>query len=435
MLLLATSIVFLLILLNGIFAMSELAVVSSRRAKLQAKADRGNKGAAAALKLSEDPTRFLSAVQVGITLIGILAGAFGQATIAAELDQRLEVYPALAAYSEQISTGVVVVLLTYFSLILGELVPKRLALIHPETIASVVAAPLTLLAKMMGPFVTLLTFSTATVLAFLRVRDSDGSSVTQEEVETVLAEGAGAGLIEPQEQAMMQEVMRLGDRAVRVAMTPRTDVYWVSLEDDEATLREEVRACPYSRVVVVSGQDFDSPLGVVHKRDIADALLRGEPLDLRKLAKTPVYLPETTSLLQALEQLQKSPQHLAFVVDEFGGMEGVITPTDLLEMIAGDFNESHDTVVTSIVEQEEGVFLVEGRTDVMELADVLDANFEGGGFHTAAGLVLHHLGRLPQKGEVVTIDRFVVEVTQMDGRRIDKLVFRRKPGTSSWPSA
>ncbi|PZQ59817.1 MAG: hypothetical protein DI570_15350 [Phenylobacterium zucineum] len=418
-------------LLNGVFAMSELAVVSSRRAKLQAKAERGNKGAAAALKLSEDPTRFLSAVQVGITLIGILAGAFGQATIASELDRRLEVYPAIAAYSEQISTGVVVVLLTYFSLILGELVPKRLALIHPESIAGVVAGPLSLLARMMGPFVTLLTFSTASVLALLRVRDRDGSSVTQEEVETVLAEGAGAGLIEPQEQAMMQEVMRLGDRPVRVAMTPRTDVYWVSLEDDEATLRDELRACPYSRIVVVSGQDFDSPLGVVHKRDIADTLLRGDTLDLRKLAKTPVYLPETTSLLQALEQLQKAPQHLAFVVDEFGGMEGVITPTDLLEMIAGDFNESHDTAVTSIVEREDGVFLVEGRTDVMELSDVLDATFEGGGFHTAAGLVLHYLGRLPQKGEVVTIDRFVVEVVQMDGRRIDKLIFRRKPGVAA----
>jgi putative hemolysin len=428
MLLLATSVVLLLILLNGVFAMSELAVVSSRRAKLQAKAERGNKGAAAALKLSEDPTRFLSAVQVGITLIGILAGAFGQATIAGELDQRLEAYPLVAAYSEQISTGVVVVLLTYFSLILGELVPKRLALIHPESIASVVAAPLSLLARGMGPFVTLLTFSTATVLKLLRVRDRDGSSVTQEEVETVLAEGAGAGLIEPQEQAMMQEVMRLGDRPVRVAMTPRTEVYWVSLDDDAATLRDELRACPYSRIVVVSGQDFDSPLGVVHKRDIADTLLRGETLDLRKLAKSPVYLPETTSLLQALEQLQKSPQHLAFVVDEFGGMEGVITPTDLLEMIAGDFNESHDTRVTSIVEREEGVYLVEGRTDLMELCDVLDDQFQGGGFHTAAGLVLHHLGRLPQKGEIVTIDRYVVEVMQMDGRRIDKLIFRRTPG-------
>ena len=428
MLLFATAVVLLLVLLNGIFAMSELAVVSSRRAKLQARAERGDKGAAAALRLAEDPTRFLSAVQVGITLIGILAGAFGQATIAGELDRRFETVPLLAPYSEQIATGVVVVLLTYFSLILGELVPKRLALIHPEAIAGDVAAPLTLMARLMGPFVTLLTFSTATALRLLRVRDNDGSVVTQEEVETVLAEGTGAGVIEPQEKAMMQEVMRLGDRPVRVAMTPRTDVYWVSLDDPEATIRKDVRSCPYSRFVVVKGQDFDSPLGVVHKRDIADALLGDKPLDLAQLAKEPLYIPETTSLLQALEQLQRSPTHMAFVVDEFGGLEGLLTPTDLLEMIAGDFNESHDTPGASIVEREDGSLLVDGKTDLLELGDALGEKFEEGGFHTAAGLVLHHLGRLPEEGETVSIGRYVVEVIDMDQRRIDKLLVRPASG-------
>ena len=423
MLLLATAVVLLLVLLIGVFAMSELAVVSSRRAKLQSRADRGDRGAAAALKLAQDPTRFLSAVQVGITLIGILAGAFGQATIAGELDQRLEAYPVLAPYSEHIATGVVVVLLTYFSLILGELVPKRLALIHPEGIAAVVARPLSILARLMGPFVTLLTFSTATVLRLLRVRDSDGSAVTQEEVETVLAEGTGAGLIEPQEQAMMQEVMRLGDRPVRVAMTPRTDVYWISLDDPENVIRDEVRACPYSRFVVVKGHDFDAPLGVVHKSAVADCLLSGQPLDLARLAKEPIYIPETTSLLKALEQLQASRLHMAFVVDEFGGLEGVITPTDLLEMIAGDFNESHDEPGESILLREDGSFLVDGKTDIVELSDALQDEFDDGGYHTAAGLVLHRLGRLPEEGETVTIGRFRVEVIDMDQRRIDKLLF------------
>ena len=221
MIFIASAIVLMLVLLNGVFAMSELAVVSSRRAKLQSRADRGDRGARVALRLAAEPTRFLSSVQVGITLIGILAGAYGQATIAGELDAILERnVTLLSPYSEQIATAVVVVVLTYLSLILGELVPKRLALIHPEGIAALVAPPLALMARAMGPFVTLLTFSTAAVLRLLRVRDSDGSTVTQEEVETVLAEGTGAGVIEPQEEAMIHEVMRFGDPPVRVSLQP-----------------------------------------------------------------------------------------------------------------------------------------------------------------------------------------------------------------------
>lgn len=427
MLLLASAVVLLLVLLNGIFAMSELAVVSSRKVKLKTSADRGDKGAQAALRLSENPTRFLSAVQVGITLIGIFAGAYGQATIAGELDRMLETAPGIGSYSEEIGTGVVVVLLTYFSLILGELVPKRLALIHPEAIASIVARPLSIMAHAMGPFVTLLTFSTATVLRLVRVRDSDGSVVTQEEVETVLAEGTGAGVIEPREQAMMHEVMRLGDRSVRVAMTPRTDVYWLSLDDPEEVVREELRACPYSRVVLAKGHDFDSPLGVVHKKDVADALLAGGRLDLSALAREPIYIPETTSLLRALDQLKASQVHMAFVVDEFGGLEGVLTPTDLLEMIAGDFPEAHDRPNASIAKRADGSFLVDGKTDLLELGDALDETFEEGSFHTAAGLVLNQLGRFPEEGEVVTVGRYAVEIIDLDGRRIDKLLFRPAP--------
>lgn len=427
MILLAVAVVLLLVLLNGLFAMSELAVVSSRRAKLQARADRGEGGAQAALRLAEDPTRFLSAVQVGITLIGILAGAYGQATIADELDDILKGAPLIAAYSEEIATGLVVLLLTYVSLIVGELVPKRLALLHPEAIASVVARPLSVLARALGPFVDLLALSTAAVLRLLRIRDGSGARVTQEEVETVLAEGTGAGLIEPQEQAMMQEVMRLGDRPVRVAMTPRNEVYWVSLDDPEDLVRQELRACPYSRLVLAKGEDFESPLGVVHKRDVADALLAGERLDLEALAQTPLYIPETTSLLHALEQFKSAPAHMAFVVDEFGSLQGVITPTDLLEMIAGDLPESHDEPGSAIIPRDDGSFLVDGRVDLVELGGVLGWPFEEGSFHTAAGLVLNELGRFPREGEVLRLGPFEVEVIDMDERRIDKLLFRRVP--------
>ena len=429
MLIAASAVVLLLVVLNGVFAMSELAVVSSRKSKLQLRADRGDRGAAAALRLSDDPTRFLSAVQVGITLIGILAGAFGQATIAAELDLILETVPGLSAYSEAISTGAVVVVLTYLSLIVGELVPKRLALIHPEPIASVMSRPLNLMAKSMSPFVTLLTASTAAVLRLMRIDANRDDAITQEEVRTMLAEGTGAGVIEPEEQVMMHEVMRLGDRQVRVAMTPRREVYWVSLSDPEDTVRADIRDCPYSRFVVADGQGFENPLGVVHKRDVADALLSGAPLDLKALVRPPLYIPETTSLLSALGLFKSSPTHMAFVVDEFGSLEGVLTTTDLLEMIAGDFPESHDEPGAMIIVREDGSYLVDGRADLVELGDRLGETFESSrGFHTAAGLILHVLGRFPVEGEVVELGRYRAEVVDMDERRIDKLLFRLAEG-------
>jgi len=428
MILIASAVVLLLVVLNGVFSMSELAVVSSRRPKLQTRADRGDKGAAAALKLSEEPTRFLSAVQVGITLIGILAGAYGQATIAGEFDQWLEQFPAIRPWSEAISTGVVVVLLTYVSLIVGELVPKRIALIYPEAIASVVARPLSTAALALHPFVTLLTASTAGALRLMGVRDEKGDAVTQEEVETVLAEGANAGLIEPEEQVIIGEVMRLGDRPVRAAMTPRRDVHWISLSDSPDQQKAEIRASPYSRIVVARGDEIDEAIGVIHKKDILDRLLDGQPLDLEALAATPLYIPETTTVLKALELFKSTPLHMAVVVNEFGSLEGVVTATDLLEMIAGDFPEGHDDDDTAVRPRADGSFLVDGRTEIDELCRALDCEFgEAVGFQTAAGLVLDRLGRLPREGEVFDISGWRIEVIDMDQRRIDKLLFRKLP--------
>jgi len=422
MLLFAGAVVLLLVVLNGIFSMSELAVVSSKRPKLQSRAERGDRGAAEALKLANDPNRFLSAVQVGITLIGILAGAYGQATVAGELDKLINTIPLLMPYSEAISTGIVVVVLTYLSLIVGELVPKRLAMLFPERIAGVVARPLNLMSLVLGPFVSLLTGSTSLVLKLMGIRDEKGEAITQEEVETTLAEGMGAGLIEPGEKQMMTEVMRLGDRTVRVAMTPRTEVYRVSI--DEADVISQIRDCPYSRFVVVRGQDMEEPVGVAHKRDIADALLADKPLDLGAMVQEPIYIPVTTSLLLALERFKESRLHMAFVINEYGGFEGVLTPTDLLEMIAGDLNETHDDERLMIVRREDGSFLVDGRADLVELGDAIGEDFEtGAGFHTVAGLILHKLGRFPKEGEIVTLGRFKVEIVDMDERRIDKLLF------------
>ncbi|NBB51563.1 DUF21 domain-containing protein [Rhizobium sp. CRIBSB] len=413
--------------LNGLFAMTEMAVVSSRKSKLQSRAERGDRGARAALALAEEPTHFLSAVQVGITLIGILAGAYGQAAIAGELTHILErTFPATSAYAEIVSTALVVVLITYVSLIVGELVPKRLALIFPESIAAKMAGPISTVAIVLHPFVVLLTASTSGILKVMGVKDRDGSDVTQEEVETMIAEGTSAGLIEPEEQEMIEEILRLGDRPIRVAMTPRHEVFWIALDDTEKQLREEIRTCPYSRIVVARENDVDNPLGVVHKKDLLDSLLTHGKFDIETLLQTPAFIPQSTSVLKALEIMKASKVHMAFLVDEFGAFEGVVTATDLLEMIAGDFDEGHDEDEAYIREREDGTWMVDGQTDLDELSDVLGEDFgEADGFHTVAGLVLHQLSRVPGEGEVLQLGRFEVEIIEMDDRRIDQLLFRQ----------
>ena len=426
MILVALAVVFLLVLLNGVFSMSELAVVSARKARLQGLADRGDRGAKLALDMAEHPTRFLSAVQVGITLIGIFAGAYGQATIAAALDTWLETsVPAMAKYSEAIATGVVVVGLTYVSVIVGELVPKRLALMFPDVIARRMAPFLAVVATVLRPFVTLLTVSTAAVLKLMGVRDERNSGITSEEVETVLAEGADAGLIEPEERSMIQEVLRLGDRPVRVAMTPRRDLFWVSLADDPETILTEIRTSAHSRILVATQEDLDGDIGVVLKKDLLDACLGSEPLDLKAHVQQPVAIPETMSLLKALQVFKQTSLHMALVVDEFGSLQGAITPLDLLEMIAGDFPENHEDDDKRMIRREDGSWLIDARLDIQELNDHLGENFEAdGGYHTVAGLILDRLGRIPSEGEHVEIGAFDLEIVDMDGSRIDKVILK-----------
>lgn len=425
MILLALAVVLFLVLLNGVFAMSELAIVSARRARLQSLADRGDRGAKIALSLAEHPTRFLSAVQVGITLIGILAGAYGQATIAGALDDWLTPFPVVGPHSEIIATTIVVVGLTYVSVILGELVPKRLALIFPDSVARVMAPFLAFVATVLRPFVTLLTASTAGILKLMGVRDERNSGITSEEVETVLAEGADAGLIEPEERSMIQEVLRLGDRPVRVAMTPRRDLYWISLSDEPEAVQTEVRECPYSRIVVALEGDLDGEIGVVLKKDLLNSCLVGEALDLRAHIQQPIAIPETMSLLRAMAVFKQTSLHMALVVDEFGSVQGVITPLDLLEMIAGDFPEDHDESERRILRREDGSWLVDARLDIQELNDALGESFEAeGGYHTVAGLILDRLGRIPVEGEILHLGVFDVEIVDMDGSRIDKVILK-----------
>ena len=276
------------------------------------------------------------------------------------------------------------------------------------------------------PFVLLLTASTSGILKLLGVKDRDGSDVTQEEVETMIAEGTSAGLIEPEEQVMIEEILTLGDRPIRVAMTPRHEVFWIALDDPEEVIREEIRTCPYSRIVVARENDVDNPLGVVHKKDLLDSLLTNGTFDIESLIQTPAFIPQSTSVLKALEILKASKVHMAFLVDEFGAFEGVVTATDLLEMIAGDFDEGHDEGEALIRQREDGTWLVDGQTDLDELSDALGEDFgDQEGFHTVAGLVLHQLSRVPDEGEILQLGRFEVEIIDMDDRRIDKLLFKQ----------
>jgi putative hemolysin len=425
MILVALAVVFLLVLLNGVFSMSELAVVSARKARLQGFAERGDRGAKLALEMAEHPTRFLSAVQVGITLIGIFAGAYGQATIASALDHWLEGFPPIAKYSEGIATTIVVIGLTYVSVILGELVPKRLALMFPDVIARRMSPFLAIVAMVLRPFVTLLTVSTAAVLKLMGVRDERNNGVTTEEMEAVLAEGADAGLIEPEERAMINEVLRLGDRPVRVAMTPRRDLFWVSLADSPEQVLTEIRASAHSRILVATDDDLDGGVGVVLKKDLLDACLSNEPLDLKAHVQQPIAIPETMSLLKALAVFKQTSLHMALVVDEFGSLQGAITPLDLLEMIAGDFPEDHEDDEKRFIRREDGSWLIDARLDIQELNDHLGENFEAeGGYHTVAGLILDRLGRLPVEGEHVELGAFDLEIVDMDGSRIDKVILK-----------
>lgn len=428
--LLEIAIVFALVILNGFFAMSEMAVVSARRVRLQAMADKGHKGARVALELADDPSRFLSAVQIGITLIGILAGAFSGATLADALGDWLDSFPQIAPHGDTMAIGITVLAITFLSLILGELVPKRLALAHPEAIAIRVSRPLAIVAAVCRPVVVTLGATTMLILRMLGVHGDRDQAVTEEEVKSMIAEGTEAGVIDPVEKAMMEGVLRLADRPVRAIMTPRRDVFWIDLNDEADVMKAELRACTYSRIVAVRAGKIDEPVGVVQKKDLLDALLEDRPLDVAAALIQPVYVPDGTPMLTLLDMFRTRPIQMAFVVDEYGGFEGVVTLTDVLTSITGEMPEEHMESTASVIRRDDGSYLVDGRADLHELEAGLAFNAEefDGDFHTVAGLVLHHFRRVPAEGASIAIAGWRVEVVDMDGRRIDKLLFSRLEG-------
>jgi len=415
--------ILMLVLLNGAFAMSELAIVSSRRSRLVAMQRRGSLGAGAALALADNPERFLPTVQVGITMVGILAGAFGGARLSGGIAEFLSQVPALAPFAAQIAFALVVLMITYLSLILGELVPKQLALRHPERLAVVVARPLLWLSRATSPAIWVLSSSSALVLRLFGRHTPTDQAVTEEEVKAMVAEGATSGAIETEERHMIERVLRLADKPVRALMTPRTELEWIDRTAPAADIAARLRAANVTRFVVADGR-VDNVVGVVASKDLLDQLLAGGPLSVQAALRQPLVMPDTLSALDALERLRTDVIGLALVMDEYGSFEGVVTASDLLEAIVGELRSSGPAESTPAVKRHDGSLLLDGMMPSDELKarlDLPDLPREGT-YHTVAGLMLALLQRVPKEGDRIAWAGWRFEVVDMDGRRVDKVL-------------
>jgi putative hemolysin len=432
MLSLQIAVIFLLMVLNGLFAMAEMSLVAARKARLQHAADRGREGARVALELKHDPSRLLSTVQIGITVTGILAGAVGGATLAERLAEYLhEIAGPIGIYAHAISITVVVISISYLSLIVGELVPKRIALGRPESIAARLAGLMRFLGRLAAPLEWLLRSSTNLVLRLIPLKPEEHATVTEEEINLMLREGAAAGEFHHGEAAIVQMALRLGDRHVSAVMTPRTQVEWLNLQDSAAEQRQTITASPHSRFPVFDGGP-QHVAGIVQVKDLLAAELAGKPFDLRAVIRPPLFLPNTVTALRALEMFKKSGEPLAIVVDEYGDFEGVVTLHDILQALVGDIASPGEDTDPAIVKRDDGSWLLDGMMPIDEVKDAIGLaqlpDEEEGEFHTLGGFIMASVNRVPTVGDHFIIDGYRFEVVDMDGRRVDRvLVVPPKP--------
>jgi putative hemolysin len=422
-----------LILANGVFAMSELAVVSSRHVRLRQLVETKHPGAAAALALSAHPGQFLSTVQVGITLIGIFMGAFGEATLSARLADNLRNIAVLAPYARELAVAIVVIGITYVSLVLGELVPKRLAIHAPEAIATRIAAPMQMLSRAMLPFVKLLTLSTEGILRLLGARERVTQTVTEAEIEGLMKIGAESGVFEPAEHEFVSRVLRLDSQTVSAIMTPRVDVVWLDVDASRENSLKTIRDTGFTRVPVCRG-GLDDVLGILDTLDLIDLGLRGETFELRDHLRAPLYVPETIHLIRLLELFKLETAHLALVVDEYGDVQGLVTMTDVLEAIVGEVPEADEPHDPDVVRRADGSLLVDGGISLARLNEALDRTIElpddeAGHYHTLGGLVMARLGRVPREGDQFSFAGLRFEVLDMDRHSVDKVLVTTAPAS------
>ena len=421
--------IFVLIVINGVFAMSEIAVVSSRQARLQNLADDGSPGAMAALALHHEPSSFLSTIQVGITSVGILSGAIGEAAVADPLAAWIARIPLLADYSRGIALTLTVIGLTYFSVVVGELVPKRLALLAPEGIASLIARPMVVLARLTHPLVVILSSSSAAILRLLGARQKEEPPVTDDEIKVLMGQGAEAGVFHESEQRIVSNVLRLDEQRIAAIMTPRRDMFVVDLNEDEETIRQGIIETEYSRLVVCR-DGLEHILGILQTGDLLKKALPGHCItgaDIESVLHPPLYVPESVSTTQLLESFRRARLQFALIVDEYGDVQGLVTLTDVLAAIVGELAVPEAPEDRDMAQREDGSWLVDGDVGIERLKSVLDIDDDLPGeeehsFHTLGGFIMHVLGRIPQATDHFTAAGWRFEVMDMDRNRVDKVL-------------
>ena len=417
-------IITLLIFLNNILAMSETALLSARKARLQHMSNEGNHRARTALKLTNNPNQFLSVIQIGITLIDVLTGAVAGATLANYLANAVEKIPFFAPYSHTIGLLVVVVTITYFSLILGELVPKRLAMQNPEKIASAVAGPMVFISKIFSPIIRIISASTEIVLRIIGIHPSKEPPVTEEELHVLIDQGTEAGIFESAEQDMVAGVFRLGDRRLTALMTPRTEIVWLDVKDKIEDIKQKIANCPYSRFPVCQGS-LDNVLGIIKARDLLVPSLANEAIKLKENLQPVLYIPETAFASRALEIFKEQGRELVLVIDEFGGVQGLLTINDILEEIVGEIEIDEPQAI----QRQDGTWLLDGMLSIEEFKEIYKITSlpHEEEYETLAGFVMMSLGKIPQASEQFEWNSLRFEVVDMDGRRVDKILVSTLP--------
>ena len=419
----------LLIVVNGLLAMSEIAVVSARKSRLQKLADDGSPGAQTALDLSMEPSSFLSTIQVGITTVGILSGAIGENALADPLAKWLADFPILAPYARGLALSFVVVLLTYFSVVVGELVPKRLGLLAPEAIAVVIASPMVFLARLVRPLVWLFSSSSSLILKILRARPSNDTTVTNDEINVLMEQGAEAGVFHESEQAIVSNVLRLDEQRIAAIMTHRNDIYALDLDDPEEEIRKCISDSPYTRIVVCR-DGLEHVVGILRTADLLKLALTGETLDIEPYLRMPLFVPEGVTTTHLLENFRKARQQFALIVDEYGELQGMVTLTDVLASIVGDVPSSDSAEMEDIVPRDDDSWLIDGSVTIERLKSVIDIDDEFPGedenaYNTVGGLAMYVLGRIPAVADTFEAAGFRFEVVDMDKNRVDKILLIR----------